>query len=165
MPTLDENDSATREEKVSVEEISALLNQMENGSGPGSDGITTDIMKFFLNKVGVLATNSFVEAFDIGELSYTQKQGVITLLHKGNEVDKEELNNWRPVALTITDNKILAKVLADRLSGVIPKLVSEGQVGYIRGRNMATVQTEHEGSQCDGAWSKAQRITQQKLWS
>ena len=30
-------------------------------------------------------------------------------------------------------------MLAERLSGVIPKLVSEDQVGYIRGRNIATV--------------------------
>ena len=29
--------------------------------------------------------------------------------------------------------------MAERLSGIIPKLVSEDQVGYIRGRNMATV--------------------------
>ena len=75
---------------------------------------------------------------DRGELSYTQKQGVITLLHKGNELDKDDLNNWRPITLTNTDYKILAKVLAERLSGVIPKLVSEDQVGYIRGRNIAT---------------------------
>ena len=60
---------------------------------------------------------------------------MITLLHKGNELDKEDLNNWRPITLTNTDYKILAKVLAEILSGVIPKLVSEDQVGYIRGRN------------------------------
>ena len=41
--------------------------------------------------------------------------------------------------LTNTDNKILAKVLAERLGGVIPKLVSEDQVGYNRGKNIATV--------------------------
>ena len=43
------------------------------------------------------------------------------------------------MTLTNTDCKILAKALAERLSGVIPKLVSEDQVGYIRGRNIATV--------------------------
>ena len=58
---------------------------------------------------------------------------------KGNKLDKEDLNNWRPITLTNTDYKILAKVLAERLSGVIPKLVSEDQVGFIRGRNTATV--------------------------
>ena len=139
MPTLDENDAATCEEKVTLEETSAAWNKKKNGSAPVYHGITTEFMKFFWSKVGALVTNSFIEAFDRGGLSYTQKQGVITLLHKGNELDKEDLNNWRPITLTNTDYKILAKVLAERLSGVIPKPVSEDQMGYIRGRNIATV--------------------------
>ena len=64
---------------------------------------------------------------------------MITLLYKGNELDNEELNDWQPLTMTNTDYKILAKVLAERLSGAILKLVSENQVGYIRGRNIATV--------------------------
>ena len=60
-------------------------------------------------------------------------------MHKGNELHEEKLNKWRPIALTNTDYKILAKVLAESLRGVIPKLVSEDQVGCIRGRNIATV--------------------------
>ena len=81
MPTLDENDVATCEGKVTLEDTSAALNKMKNGSAPGYDGIT-EFMKFFWSKVGALVTNSFIEAFDRGDLSYTQKQGVITLLHK-----------------------------------------------------------------------------------
>ena len=88
----------------------------------------------FWSKIETLDTNSFIEAFDSGELSYSQKQGVITLLHKGNELDKEDLNNWRPITLTNTDYKILAKVLAKRLSGAILKLINEDQAGYIRGK-------------------------------
>ena len=41
MPTLDENDAATCEGKVTLEETSAALNKMKNGSAPGYDGITT----------------------------------------------------------------------------------------------------------------------------
>ena len=67
MPTLDENDAATCEGKVTLEEISAALNKMNNGSAPGYDGITTEFMKFFWSKVGTLVTNSFIEAFDRGE--------------------------------------------------------------------------------------------------
>ena len=139
MPALDENDAVTCEGKVTLEETTAALNKMKNGPTPGFDGITNEFMKFFWSKVGALVTNSFIEAFDRGELSYTQKQGVITLLHKGNELDKEDLNKWPPITLTNTDYKILAKVLAERLSGVILILVNEDQVGYIRDRNITTV--------------------------
>ena len=63
---------------------------------------------------------------------------MITLLHKGNELGKEYLLNWRPVTLANTVYNILAKVLAERLSSMIPKLVSEDQVGYIRGTAITT---------------------------
>ena len=66
---------------------------MKNGSALGYDGITTEFMKFFWRKIGTLVTNSLIEAFDRGELSCTRKQGAITLLHRGNELDKEDLNN------------------------------------------------------------------------
>ena len=35
MPTLDENDAMTCEAKVTLEETSAALNKMKNGSAPG----------------------------------------------------------------------------------------------------------------------------------
>ena len=109
---------------------------MKNGSAPGYDGISIELIKFFWSKAVTLVTNPFIKAFD-RELSYTQKQGVINLLHEGNELDKEELNNWRPMSLANTDYKILAKALAD--SDILHKLVSDDKVGYIRGRNIATV--------------------------
>ena len=82
MPTLDEKDAATCEGKVTLEETSAALHKMKNGSAPDYDGITTEFMKFFWSKIETLVTNSFTQALD-RELSFTQKQGVITLLHKG----------------------------------------------------------------------------------
>ena len=72
-------------------------------------------------------------------MSYTQKQGIIILLHKGNDLPRDELTNWRPITLTNTDYKIMAKVLARRLSVVIGKLINEDQVGYLKGRNISSV--------------------------
>ena len=82
---------------------------------------------------------SFNESFDKGELSYTQKQGIIILLHKGIELDRDQLTNWRPITLTNSDYKLLAKVLAERLRNVIYKVVNSDQVGYIKGRNISTI--------------------------
>ena len=107
--------SATCDGKVTSEETLAAL-KIKSGSAPGYDGIIIEIVKFFWSKTGTLVTNSFIEALDRGELSYTQKPGVIALLHKGNELDNKELNNWRPITLTNADYKLLPKVLADRLS-------------------------------------------------
>lgn len=138
-PRLNKEESDSCEGAITLQESSYALSQMKNGSSPGCDGLTVECMKFFWGKLGNLVTNSFLDAFNRGELSYTQKRGVIVLLHKGKELQRDKLNNWRPITLTNTDYKILAKVLALRMSIVIQKVINEDQVGYLKGRNIATV--------------------------
>ena len=52
-------------------------------------------------------------------LSYSMRKGIITLIHKGNELDRDNLLNYRPITLTNTDYKILTKALAIRFKKVI----------------------------------------------
>ena len=139
IPHLDNDEAETCEGMVSLEEATVALKRMRNGSAPGNDGLTVEFLKFFWNRIGKTIVNSFNDSFIKGELSYTQKQGVITLLHKSNELDRDKLTNWRPITLTNSDYKLLAKVLAERLGNVIDKLVSKDQVGYIKGRQISTI--------------------------
>ena len=81
---------------------------------------------------------AFNASFQKGLLSYSQCSAVITLVHKGKDLPKNKLSNWRPISLTNTDYKILAKCLAKRLSGVISSIVSEDQVGFIKGRSISS---------------------------
>ena len=48
--------------------------------------------------------------------------------------DLRWLKNWRPLSLLNTDYKILAKIFARRLQVVLPNLIDEDQVAYIKGR-------------------------------
>ena len=137
MPTLSDPEATKCEGLVTFDECSKALSKMRNSSSPGLDGLTTEFYKFFWQKIGIILVKSFNESYENGMLSYTQRQGVITLLHKGKELDKGKLNNWRPITLLNTDYKILAKVLSERLGLVIQKLVNTDQVGYLKGRNTA----------------------------
>lgn len=138
-PCLEDNEADYCETEITLKEATYALASMKNGSAPGNDGITVEFIKFFWKKIGQIILDSFKESFDKGELSYSQKKGVIILLHKGKHLDRENLNNWRPITLTNTDYKLLAKILAVRLSLVIPRLINEDQVGYLKGRNISTV--------------------------
>jgi len=138
-PRLQESQADTCEGMISLEESTRALKAMNNGSAPGNDGLTTEFYKMFWCKIGSMVIEAFNESFKSGDLSYTQKQGVITLIHKGSDLDREHLTNWRPITLLNTDYKILAKVLAVRLGAVIQDLISTDQVGYLKGRNIATV--------------------------
>ena len=83
-----------------------------------------------------MVTNTFNEAFASEELTYTQRQGIIILLNKEKDLPRDRLNNWRPITLTNTDYKILAKVMARRMGLVVNKLINKGKVGHLKGRNI-----------------------------
>ena len=68
-------------------------------------------------------------------MSITQKLAVISLIHKGKQLPRDDFNHWRPVSLTNSDYKLLAKSLAIRLSSI----VNEDQVGFLKGKNISTV--------------------------
>ena len=72
----------------------------------------------------------FNSAFENGNLSSSQRKAVITLIHKGKDLARDNLKNWRPISL-------LAKCLALRLGDVINDVVSGDQVGYIKGRRVS----------------------------
>ena len=59
---------------------------------------------------------------------------MIRLIYKKD--DKEKVGNFRPISLCNTDYKIIAKVLAERIKEIIPKVVPEEQVGFVQGRDI-----------------------------
>jgi len=65
----------------------------------------------------------------------SQTQSVIRLIQKKVK-DPLELKNWRPISLMNVDTKIFAKVLADRLTPLLPQIISENQNAFVRGRNI-----------------------------
>ena len=138
-PKLEEDEALICDGLITHEEAGDALKSMKNGSAPGSDGLTVEFFKCFWEILKTTITNSYNESLEKGEMSYSQKQGIIILLHKGNDLSRENLNNWRPITLTNTDYKILAKVLARRLDKVIGKLINQDQVGYLKGRSISTV--------------------------
>ena len=124
---------------ITIPEATIALKSMKNGSSPGLDGLSTEFLKVFWSKLKIVLVDSFNYAFTHGSLSYTQRAAAITLIHEGKDLPKNELKNWRPISLTNADYKLLAKCLAARLSNVISSIISEDQVGYIKGRNIANL--------------------------
>ena len=106
---------------------------MSNGKSPGPDGFPTEFYKFFWTDIGKYYIRSLNLAFEKGELSTTQKQGVITCLPKGNK-PREFLKNWRPITLLNVDYKLVSACLAARMKRVLPDIVGESQKGFLKGR-------------------------------
>ena len=133
IPKLNEEQSKFLNSSLTVMELSSALKEMSNDKSPGLDGFTTNFYKFFWSDIKNMVFESFRYSLQHGELSDSQKRGVLSLIPK-NGKDLRLLKSWRPVSLLATDYKILAKALATRLQKVISDLINPDQVGYIKGR-------------------------------
>ena len=111
-PKVSEQDKAKTEEELTETELSSALPTMKNGSAPGPDGIPVEFYKTFWPDVKFLFMNSLHYSHTIGILSPTQRHGTISLIHKGKDLVKDKLTNWRPISLTNADYKIISKALA-----------------------------------------------------
>ena len=117
---------------ITLTDIFNALNSMQANKSPGNDGLTKEFYVAFFDLLGPKLLHSFKFAFNLGELSSSQKQVVITLIEKKGR-DKRYLKNWRPISLLNVDTKLLSKVLACRIK-VIATLVSSDQTAHVTGR-------------------------------
>ena len=61
-------------------------------------------------------------------MSNSQRQAVITLTEKKGK-DRTLIENWRPISLINADAKIISKVIAKRIKGVLPSIMHHNQTG------------------------------------
>ena len=98
-----------------------VLNSIKNGKSPGIDGFTAEFYKFVWVDIGTEVLKCLDEACYTGELSTSQKQGIITLLPQNNKL-REFIQNWKPITLLNVEYKLLAGVLAALIKKVLPKI-------------------------------------------
>ena len=125
------------DQPLTLIEIGKALFDLNNDSTPGLDGISTSWYKVFYNKIRYLLFESYQESLVNEELSLSQRLGVVSLLHKGKELRRDLIKNWRPITITNTDYKILSKCLAKRMQKVLDKIINPNQSGFMKGRNIA----------------------------
>ena len=116
-------------------EIEALkaLKEFAVAKSPGTDGFTTEFLKFFWPELKSLSVGSFNYVFTNGSSSISQRRGIISFILQKNK-DKTIRENLRPISLLNVDYTILTKVLANRLEKVLPKIINPDQTGYVKGR-------------------------------
>ena len=136
-PVLSECEKDLLDSEITLEELGLALSKLNNNSAPGIDGLPVPFYKTFWNKLKQPLFASIQYGLSIGELSTTQKRGVITLFHKGKHLRRDQLKNWRPITLTNTDYKIFSKTLAIRLQKSLPQLININQSGFMKNRSIS----------------------------
>ena len=103
---------------LSFDECKEALESLNDNTSPGEDGFTIEFFKYFFNVIGSELVESFNYAHEKGQLSISQKRGIITLIATPDS-DLLDLQNWRPITLLNTDYKIAAKAVARRIEQIL----------------------------------------------
>lgn len=122
------------EEDLTVEEITLAIRSMQSGKSPGPDGFPTDFFKKFSEQLSPLLLSVFKESLSSKILPPTMRQATISLILKKDK-NPLEYSSFHPISLLNTDAKVLAKVLARRLEGALPFVISPDQTGFIKDRH------------------------------
>ena len=130
---LSNDESEAIEGCLSEPECYSALKDMESGKSPGTDVLPSEFYQTFWNDISEPLLNALNYGFEIGQLSISQRRGILKLIPKKSE-ELYYRRNWRPLTLLNCDYKIAAKAIANRIKTLIPKLINTDQTGFIKGR-------------------------------
>ena len=127
-------DASWLERPFEEDEVTLVVRNMNGDKSPGPDGFP---MSFFhacwqVIKSDLMAV--FVEFYDTVSLERSLNATFLTLIPK--KANASEVRDFRPISLLGSVYKIVAKVLANRLSTVLGHLVSSPQNAFMKGRQI-----------------------------
>ena len=134
-PKLSDAEALQLEGKITLYEAATVLKNMQNNKSPGSTGFTVEFFKFFWKDLGVFLVKSINFGFNVGMMSITQREGIITCVPKGDK-SKKFVKNWRPISLLNISYKIASGCIASRLKNVLPSIIDCDQSGFMANRFM-----------------------------
>uniref|UniRef100_A0A2N9GB44 Integrase catalytic domain-containing protein n=1 Tax=Fagus sylvatica TaxID=28930 RepID=A0A2N9GB44_FAGSY len=132
--TIDESDRDMLDRAFTEDEVWGVVRNMGGDKAPGPDGfslaffqscwdiIKQDVMNVFHD---FHTSRNFVKSLNVTFLALIPKKP-----------GAQECKDFRPISLVTGMYKIIAKVLANRLSGVLPKLISVSQNAFVGGRQI-----------------------------
>ena len=133
-PTLPSIESERLEGIITKKEAAIVLYNMKNNKSPGSDGYSVEFLKFFWSDLGDFLVRSINHGYNVGNLSITQREGIITCIPKGDK-SKKYIKNWRPISLLNVAYKIASGVISKRIKSVILAIISKDQTGFMADRS------------------------------
>ena len=130
---VEKTDRDLLEKDIDLDEVIEAINRSGKNRSPGPDGLTSDFYVHHQTTIAPILTRLFNEIQERESLSKTQAESILSLIYKKG--DEAEIRNYRPISLLNVDQKILTKILANRLNQALPKLIHSDQK-QVKGRWM-----------------------------
>lgn len=125
-------DHQTLTRVVSGEEIKKVLFAMPNDKSPGPDGYTSEFYKASWEIIGtefILAVQSF---FAKGFLPKSLNATILALIPK--KKGAKEMKDFRPISCCNVLYKVISKIIANRLKGILPRFIAGNQSAFVKDR-------------------------------
>jgi len=116
------------------EEVLEAVSQCGSSKCPGPDGFNFLFIKNNWEIIGKDVVKAILFFQSSGYLPRGCNASFITLVPK--KANPSELNEYRPISLVGCIYKILSKVLANRLSKVLPSVIDVNQFAFLEGRGL-----------------------------
>lgn len=133
LPKLSQTDLTWLNLPFTIPEIDKLIRSMPHNKSSGPDGYSSEYYQLFHTELSPYLKQVFDAAISKASLPQEMLTATIITLPKPGK-DPSLPQNFRPISLLNVDVKIYAKLIANRLSILLPKLINQDQVGFVSGR-------------------------------
>ena len=89
---------STLNEDLKIKEISNAITALKSKKAPGPDGIPAEFYKAYKKELQEILFEAYQQAFQLGMLHETARNGILNLIPKGKK-DSRILKNLRPITL------------------------------------------------------------------
>ena len=119
--TLNDDDRARLTASITMEELKRALRKSPRNKSPGSDGLPAEFYQTTWDVIGEVVLEILNKTVERGRLSDSQQGGILVLLPKTKNPTR--LKDYRPLTMLNADYKLLARVITERISMVLPKVL------------------------------------------
>ena len=131
---LSEDEAEGLHQPITLSEFKDALDLCAKNRSPGIDGLPYEFYRKVFNIIGPTFVNILNTELNQERLGESQRRGVTRLIPKVNGIPN--VNELRPISLLCTDYKLLSKILARRLTNVLPSVLKSKQLCGKKDRNI-----------------------------
>nr|XP_027127799.1 uncharacterized protein LOC113743944 [Coffea arabica] len=132
---IQESDNELLERVPSMEEVRRVIFAMDGDSAAGPDGYTGKFFTFAWDIIAQDIYNAVVSFFCGEEVPRRVTATFILLIPKVQ--NPASFAQFRPISLCNFLNKVLFRILAERLAPLLPRIISLNQSRFVRGRQIS----------------------------
>lgn len=119
---------------ITMEELKLAIDSANLKSTPGIDGIPYKFYKELFPQIKHILLQEFNHILTEGNLPFHYRTILFNIIPKPGK-SKENIGNYRPIALINTNLRLLSTIINNRLLKHLPDIIGEDQAGFIPGRS------------------------------